>query len=184
MKRNTTGAKRRFPLGQVYRLLEPGPVVMMTTARGGRANVMPLAWHTMMEFEPPLVGCIVGDRNFSFGTLRSTRECVINIPTAELARTVVACGSTSGRRVDKFERFGLTARPASRVAPPLVDECYASLECRVVDTRMVETYGFFVLEVVAAWVDRSRKEPRTLHHRGRGVFAVAGRTIRLRFPES
>ncbi|HVP14359.1 MAG TPA: flavin reductase family protein [Terriglobales bacterium] len=177
------GAKRRYPLGEVYRLLEPGPVVMMTTARRGRANVMPLSWHTMMEFEPPLVGCIVSDRNFSFETLRSTRECVINIPTAELARAVVACGRASGRRVDKFERFGLTERPASRVAPPLIDECYASLECRMLDARMVEKYGFFVLEVVAAWVDRSRKEPRTLHHRGRGVFAVAGRAIRLRFPE-
>jgi flavin reductase (DIM6/NTAB) family NADH-FMN oxidoreductase RutF len=91
----------------------------------------------------------------------------------------VGCGNVSGRRVDKFARFGLTAMPASRVAAPLVGECYANLECRVADTRFVEKYGFFVLEVLAAWVDPSRKAPRTLHHRGRGAFMVAGRTLKL-----
>jgi flavin reductase (DIM6/NTAB) family NADH-FMN oxidoreductase RutF len=171
--------KRKFPLSRVYGLLESGPVVLVTTARKGRANVMPMSWHTMMEFEPPRVGCIVSDRNHSFATLKATRECVINIPTVELAEKVVGCGNTSGRRVDKFARFGLTAMPASRVAAPLVGECYASLECRVVDTRFVEKYGFFVLEVLAAWVDPSRKAPRTLHHRGRGRFMVAGRTLKL-----
>jgi flavin reductase (DIM6/NTAB) family NADH-FMN oxidoreductase RutF len=172
--------KRKFPLARVYRLLEPGPVVLVTTARRGRANIMPMSWHTMMEFEPPLVGCIVSDRNHSFGTLKATRECVLNIPTVELAAKVVGCGNTTGRRVDKFERFGLTPVRASRVAAPLIGECYASLECRVVDTRLVTKYGFFVLEVLAAWVDPLRKAPRTIHHRGRGVFMVAGRTLRLR----
>ena len=173
--------KKKRHLSRVYRLLESGPVVLVTTVRNGRANVMPMSWHTMMEFEPPLVGCIVSDRNHSFATLQSTRECVLNIPTAELAAKVVGCGSVSGRRVDKFARFGLTAVPASRVAPPLIGECYASLECRVVDTRFVAKYGFFVLEVVAAWADPALKAPRTLHHRGRGEFAVAGRTLKLRF---
>jgi len=172
-------AKRSFPLSQVYRLLEPGPVVMVTTARKGRANVMTLSWHTMMEFEPPLVGCVLSGRNYSFAALKATRECVINIPTVELAAKVVACGNTSGRRVDKFDAYRLTATPAARVAAPLIAECYANLECKVVDARMVAQYNFFVLEVVKAWIDPSRKNPRTLHHRGRGVFAVDGRTIEL-----
>ena len=171
--------KRKLPLSRVYGLLETGPVVLVTTARKGRANVMPMSWHTMMEFEPPLVGCIVSDRNHSFAALKATRECVLNIPTVEIAKQVVGCGNTSGRRVDKFARFGLTAVKASRVAPPLVGECYANLECRVVDTRFVEKYAFFVLEVLAAWIDPSQKSPRTLHHRGRGVFFVPGRTLKL-----
>ena len=97
--------KTAFPLSQVYRLLEPGPVVMVTTAREGRANIMTMSWHTMMEFEPPLVGCVISNRNYSFEILKATRECVINIPTVELAETVVGCGNTSGRRVDKFKAF-------------------------------------------------------------------------------
>ena len=171
--------KKSFPLSRVYTLLEPGPVVLVTTALKGRANVMTLSWHTMMEFEPPLVGCVMSNRNFSHGMLRASRECVINIPTVNLAAKVTGCGNTSGRRVDKFQAFGLTSVPASRVGAPLIAECYANLECRVVDTKLVARYNFFVLEVLKAWIDPARKHPRTIHHMGRGAFMVAGRTIKL-----
>jgi len=171
--------KRSFPLSRVYRLLEPGPVVLVTTARAGRANIMTMSWHTMIDFEPPIVGCVISDRNHTFGVLKATRECVINIPTVELARKVVGCGNTSGRRVDKFKTFRLTPAAASRVEAPLIDECYANLECKVVDTSMAARYDLFILEVLKAWIDPSRKHPRTIHHLGRGVFMVAGKTIKL-----
>ncbi len=171
--------KRSLPLAQVYRLLEPGPVVLLSTTGKNGFNVMPMSWHLMMEFTPPLVGCIVSNRNFSFAALKSTKECVLNIPTRKLALHVAACGNTSGRRVDKFDAFKLTPLPASQVRAPLVAECYANLECRVVDTRNVSRYCFFVLEVVKAWIDRSKKRPRTLHHMGRGSFMVAGDILKL-----
>ncbi len=173
-------AKRSCPLAKVYGLLEPGPVVLVTTARKGRANIMTMSWHTMMEFEPPLVGCVISGRNVSFDTLRATKECVINIPTQGLAKQVVGIGNCSGAKVDKFAKFGLTPVEAAQVQAPLIAECYASLECRVADTRLVNRYNFFVLEVVQAWVDRAIRNPHTLHHRGNGVFAVAGETLRLR----
>jgi flavin reductase (DIM6/NTAB) family NADH-FMN oxidoreductase RutF len=179
VSRRSGVTKKVLPLGQVYRLLEPGPVVLLTTTHKGRADVMAMSWHTMLEFEPPLVGCVVSDRNFSYTALKATRECVINIPTVKLAESVVGCGNTSGKSRDKFKVFGLTAVAASRVKPPLIAECFANLECRVVDTRMVNKYCFFVLEVRKAWLDRTLRAPRTIHHRGRGEFMVAGRTIRL-----
>jgi flavin reductase (DIM6/NTAB) family NADH-FMN oxidoreductase RutF len=171
--------KSNLPLSQVYRLLEPGPVVMVTTSQKGRANIMTMSWLTMMDFEPPLVGCVMSDLNFSFAALKATKQCVLNIPTVELARQMIGCGNTSGRRTDKFEKFRLTAAPAARVAPPLIAECYANFECKVIDARLAAKYNFFILEVVKAWIDRARKDPRTLHHRGRGVFTVDGRTIKL-----
>ncbi|MBZ0069917.1 MAG: flavin reductase family protein [Thiobacillus sp.] len=173
-------AKRTYSLAKVYGLLEPGPVVLVTTARKGQANVMTMSWHTMMEFEPPLIGCVISGRNASFDTLRATKECVINIPTAELAKQVVAVGNCSGAEVDKFARFGLTQVAAAEVKAPLIRECYASIECRVADTRLVNRYNFFILEAVKAWVDTAIKHPQTLHHRGNGVFAVTGETVRLR----
>jgi flavin reductase (DIM6/NTAB) family NADH-FMN oxidoreductase RutF len=173
-------AKKSYPLAKVYTLLEPGPVVLLTTASAGKANVMPMSWHSMLEFEPPLLGCVVSDRNHSYGLLASSRECVINIPTVDIAGKVVSCGNTTGLKTDKFRKFGLTPRPAEDVRAPLIEECYASLECRVVDTSMVATYAFFVLQVMKAWVDPAVTHPRTIHHRGRGTFMVAGETIRLR----
>jgi flavin reductase (DIM6/NTAB) family NADH-FMN oxidoreductase RutF len=172
--------KRAYSLAKVYGLLEPGPVVLVSTARKDKTNIMTMSWHTMMEFEPPLLGCVISGRNASFDTLKATRECVINIPTLELAKQVVGIGNCSGRTVDKFEKFGLTAVPASLVNAPLIGECYASLECRVADTRLVNKYNFFILEGVKAWVDTTVKNPQTLHHRGDGVFAIAGETVKLR----
>jgi flavin reductase (DIM6/NTAB) family NADH-FMN oxidoreductase RutF len=171
--------KTSLPLSEVYRLLEPGPVVMVTSARGGRANVMTMSWHMMVDFEPPIVACVISNRNYTFSILRETQECVINIPTVELAMKVVGCGNTSGREVDKFKRFRLTPVPAACVGAPLISECYANLECKVIDARMAGKYNLFILEVMKAWIDPSRKNPRTIHHRGRGVFMVAGRMIKL-----
>ena len=172
--------KKNLPLSQVYKLLEPGPVVMVTTARKGRPNVMTMSWLTMMDFEPPIVGVIMGEQSYSFGNLKATRECVINIPTVELAQKVVRVGNTSGKKVDKFKTIGLTPVPAARVKPSLIKECYANLECKVIDARMAAKYNFFVLEVLKAWIDPSKKNPRTIHHQGNGNFIVDGKRIKLR----
>ena len=172
-------AIRAFPLSHVYRLLEPGPVVLVTTFHKGKTNIMTQSWHTMMEFEPPLVGCVISGRNYSFDALVATKECVISIPTVELAKQMVGIGNCSGKKVDKFKKFKLTPLSASQISPPLIAECYANLECKVADSRFVNKYNFFVLEVVKAWVDPAQKNPRTMHHQGNGVFMVGGETIRL-----
>jgi len=176
--------KQEFPLAQVYGLLEPGPVVLFTTCRAGRVNIMPMSWHTMMEFVPPLVGCVISKQNYTFEVLLATGECVINVPSVELATKVVACGNASGQSVDKFKAFGLTPVAGAVVKAPLVAECYANLECKVVDRKLVAKYNFFVLEVVRAWIDPRRKRPRTIHHQGEGVFLVASRTIRRPSPKT
>lgn len=172
--------KEPYPLAKVYALLEPGPVVLLTTTRDGRPNIMALSWHLMIEFEPPLVGCVVSNRDYSFESLLGNKEGVINIPTVDIAEAVVGCGNSTGAEIDKFARFGLTAKPARQVGPPLIAECYANLECRVIDTSQVERYGLFVLEVVQAWIDPGVKNPATLHHEGVGHFMVAGERIRLK----
>jgi flavin reductase (DIM6/NTAB) family NADH-FMN oxidoreductase RutF len=171
---------KNLALSKVYQLLEPGPVVLLTTACRGRANVMTLSWHMMVEFEPPLVACVVSNRNYSFAALRATRECVIAIPALGLAHKVVEVGNCSGRNVDKFERFGLTAAPAELVGAPLVAECFANLECKVADAHFVNKYSMFILEVLKAWTDPAQKNPKTIHHQGYGRFVVDGETIMLK----
>lgn len=171
---------KALPLSKVYQLLEPGPVVLLTTARKGRANVMTMSWHMMVEFEPPLVACVCSSANYSFDALRATGECVIALPARKLAPKVVKVGNSSGRDLDKFTAFGLTPLPAESVAPPLIEECFANLECKVTDRRMVNRYNLFVLEVLKAWVDPAQKNPKTIHHHGYGRFAVDGAIIELK----
>jgi flavin reductase (DIM6/NTAB) family NADH-FMN oxidoreductase RutF len=141
---------------------------------------MTLSWHMMVEFEPPLVACVVSSANYSFGALRASGECVIAIPSVKLAHKVVQVGNCSGRDRDKFAAFGLTPLPAEKVSAPLVGECFANLECKVADMQMVERYNLFVLEVIKAWRDQEQKNPKTIHHCGYGTFVVDGRRIKLK----
>lgn len=162
-----------------YKLIEPGPVVLVSTAHKGKENVMAMAWHTMMEFTPPLIGCVVSDGDFSFGLLKASKQCVIAVPTVELAPKVVKIGNVTGKNLDKFKKFGLTKLPASVVKAPLVGDCYANLECKVKDSRLVSKYNFFILEVVKAWVNPELKQPRFFHHVGSGHFISDGRKFKL-----
>lgn len=164
-------SKRAFPLSGVHALLEPGPVVLLSSAAGGRANVMAQSWHTLLEFEPPLVACVISSRNHSFAA--------IDASGAALADAIVGCGNTSGATLDKFAAFGLSPEPARLVAPPLIRECFASLECRLADRSLVARYGLFIFEVVAAWHDPALPHEPTLHHRSHGEFMLSGPGITL-----
>lgn len=172
--------RKKLPLSKVYAVLESGPVVLVTTARRGRPNVMALSWLTMMDFEPPVIGLVMSDRNHSFAALKATRECVLNVPTAEIADRALGCGNTSGAKVNKFRKFGLTPLPAAQVQAPLIRECPVNIECRVTDMRMVRRYDLFVLQAVAAWKVSGSGDLTTLHHLGGDRFMVAGPTVRLR----
>ena len=115
-------AKSDFPVSQVRRPLEPGPIVLVSSRWQGRSNVMTLGWHTVLEFTPSLVGCMISAGNHSFHMIRGSRECVINLPTTALTNKVVGIGNTSGAEIDKFEKFGLTAETAQKVGAPLIGE--------------------------------------------------------------
>lgn len=169
-----------LPVSLIRRYLEPGPIVLVSSSLHGRHNIMTMGWHTVMEFTPSLVGCVISSANFSFGLIRRTRECVINVPSVALTDKVVGIGNTTGAEIDKFGHFGLTAQPAERVAAPLIAECHANLECRLADGALIARYNFFIFEVLKAHVARSPKYPRTLHYTGDGVFMVAGKTISRR----
>lgn len=172
--------KKNFPLNKVYTLLESGPVILVSTAHKGRNNVMPMSWHTMIDFDPPLVGCVIGDQSLTFKTVKATKECVINIPTLEIAKKALACGNVTGAKADKFARFGLTPVKGEKVEAPLVKECWASLECRLHDARLAGKYNLFIFRVVKAWVDAAVKNPKTFHHLGGDKFLVAGKPVRLK----
>jgi flavin reductase (DIM6/NTAB) family NADH-FMN oxidoreductase RutF len=172
--------KRDFPVGDIRRFLEPGPVVLVSSAYKGERNIMTMGWHTVMEFTPSLIGCIVAAGNHSCGLISRSRECVINVPEAQLAATAAQIGNCSGARVDKFKRFNLTAVAADKVKAPLIAECYANLECRLVDGRLRATYNFFIFEVVKAHAPAAPKYPKTIHYRGGGHFMVSGRSLNLR----
>jgi flavin reductase (DIM6/NTAB) family NADH-FMN oxidoreductase RutF len=170
--------KKDFPTDNVRRFLEPGPIVLVSSAHRNETNIMTMGWHMIMEFQPSLIGCYIWNANHSFELIRRSRQCVINVPTVELASTVVKIGNSSGRDIDKFAEFGLTPTPGEQVRAPLIAECYANFECRLVDSSLIRKYSLFVLEVVKAHVATSPKYPKTIHYRGDGEFMISGENTR------
>ncbi len=173
-------SKRDFPVSEVRRYLEPGPIVLITSAWRQQRNVMTLGWHTVLEFTPSLVATMIAPGNHSHELVRRSGQCVINLPTVDLLDTVVRIGNCSGADTDKFDRLDLQTSAASEVDAPLLDACHASFECRLHDARQIKPYGLFIWEVVRAHVAPVPKRPRTLHYQGDGQFMCAGPTVSRR----
>lgn len=165
---------QELALSKVFTLIEPGPVVLVTTHEGGKNNVMTLSWTMVLDFTP-MLAMTTGEWNYSFTALRKTQECVIAIPTVDLLDRVIGIGTCSGADTDKFAKFKLTAAPGKFIEAPLVEECVANIECKVVDK--VRKHDIFILKAVAAYIDATRKEKRMVHAVGDGTFIVDGRRL-------
>ncbi len=157
--------------------MEPGPVVLVTTYDGESNNIMTISWTMVVDFTPRFA-LTTGPWNYSYAALRKAGECVISIPTVDLIDQVVGIGTCSGADTDKFEKFGLTPLKGKYVRSPLIKECLANIESKVID--IVEKHNIVVLEGVAAYFDSSRKEKRTIHAIGDGTFVVDGRKLNRR----
>ena len=168
---------RTLKLSKAFTLIEPGPVVWVTTWDGKKNNIMTISWTMVVDFTPRFA-LTTGAWNYSFRALAKTRECVLAIPGADLLDTAVGIGTCSGADTDKFVQFHLTPVPANIVRAPLIKECLANIECKVVD--IVRRHDIVVLEAVAAHVSTGRKETRTLHAVGDGTFTVDGRRLNRR----
>jgi flavin reductase (DIM6/NTAB) family NADH-FMN oxidoreductase RutF len=165
---------RQLKLSRAFTLMESGPVVLVTTHDGHKSNIMTISWTMVLDFTP-VFAITTGEWNHSFAALRKYRECVIAIPTVDMLDKVVGIGTCSGKDTDKFARFRLTPVQGKVVRSPLIKECLANMECKVID--IVNRHNIVVLEAVAAYIETARKERRTVHAVGDGRFIVDGRRI-------
>lgn len=161
-------------IGKAFMLLEPGPVVLVTTNDGKKDNILTISWTMVVDFTP-VFAITTGEWNYSFRALRKIKECVIAVPTVDMLDKIVGIGTCSGADTDKFDKFKLTPVKGKIVKAPLIKECLANIECRVID--IVKKHNTVVLEGIAAYLDTSRKEKRTVHAVGDGTFVVDGRKL-------
>jgi len=166
--------KTAFPVSKARKYLEPGPVLLLSSQFEAHSDIMTLGWHTVLEFSPSLVGCMISSMNHSHALIRDSGQCVLNVPSADLIDKVVAIGNSHGDKLDKFDTFDLTAEPASVVNAPLIGECFASFECQLYDDSMVDNYNLFIFEIVKAHVADEPEFPPTLHYTGEGRFTIMG----------
>lgn len=176
------------PLRRAYKLINHGPTTLITSAAGGRRNVMTAAWVMGLDIEPAKIVAVVAADTFTRKLIEASGEFVVNVPTFRMLDTVYAAGKVSGEDEDKIASLALATSPASIVGAPLVDGCAAWLECTVApEPQMQERYDLFVGNVVAAWADDAlfvdgvwrfpTDGDRTLHHLSAGVFLTSGTIV-------
>lgn len=183
-----------IPLADAWRVLNPCPTVLVTSREKRRNHVAAVAWCMPLDFDPPRAVLVLAEGHATADTALRTGELVINVPPAEMAGTVLACGSSSGRAVDKFKAYGLTPLRSRKVKPPGIAECLASLECKVLDRittfgrHLRGKYDLVAVEIVSARVDKGSFDRRwllengvrLLHHLGSDGFEVSGRLLRAK----
>ena len=180
-----------IPLTHAYRLLNHGPTVLVSSAHGGRRNVMAAAWNMPLDFDPPKVAVVIDKSTYTRELIEASGEFVLAVPSRAITAQVLAVGSRSGRDGDKFEAMGLDAMPAARVAAPLPAGCVGWLECRLIPERHTEdAYDTCFAEVVAAAADQrifangrwdyrdDNTELQSIHHLGAGLFVRPGGALK------
>ena len=179
------------PLRRAYKLINHGPTTLITSASGGRRNVMTAAWVMAVDFDPAKIVAVIAADTFTRELVEASGEFIVNVPTARMLDAVYAAGQVSGEDEDKFAALALLTSPASVVGAPLLEGCAAWLECKVVpEPHMQERYDLFVADVVAAWADDASfvdgvwrfpsDEDRTLHHLSGGVFVTSGDVVKAK----
>ncbi len=179
--------KVEVPPAKTCRLIYPRLVVLASCINPatGKPNIITIAWATPLSMNPPLVGILIAPRRYSHELISRAKEFVINIPTVEILDKAIKCGRTSGRKHDKFSEFGLTAKPAKVIKSPIIEECIAHLECKLVNKITTGDHTLFVGEVVAAYANEGAfdgefmeiEKVRNFYQVGGDSFAVLNKEL-------
>lgn len=138
--------KKDIPITQAFRLAYPKIVCLITA----KENIITLAWTTAISFNPPIFGVSIGPTRYSHKLIEESGEFGVNLPTMDIVDKVLFCGRNSGRKINKFEKTGLTPILAKKINVSLIKECVANFECKVIDTQKYGDHTLFVGKVVAA----------------------------------
>jgi flavin reductase (DIM6/NTAB) family NADH-FMN oxidoreductase RutF len=180
---------KNININQAVRLLNHGPTTIITSKHNGKINIMAAAWVCALDFKPPKVTVVIDSKTYTRELIEAEGTFAINLPCVKQIKMVKKVGSISGRDVsgtDKFAEYGIETFAAQEISAPLVRDCVAWLECKIIPERHNQnTYDLFIAEVMAAHADErvfsdghwhfdGHDDMRTIHHIAGGVFFAAG----------
>lgn len=178
--------KKDVPLDSANRLINNGPVVLVSSRWNEKNNVFTVAWNMPVSHEPPLVAISCGTANYSYDMIKNSGEFVLNIPSKDIVKETFYCGTKSGEDTDKFKESGLTLEDSRKVDTPIIKECIGHLECELVDQPRAGDHQLFVGEVQAAYAEKEKfdktwlvNEAHAIHHLGSNNFCESQNHIRV-----
>lgn len=140
------------------RLILPFPTVLVVTGNMEKANIVTIAWISMLSGSPLTLGISVGQKSFTGEKIKENKDFTVNIATVEIMDEADFCGITSGRNTDKFEISGLTKIPSSYIQSPIIKECPINFECKLIEANIVGRTNHFIGEILETHVDTEKIE--------------------------
>jgi len=166
------------------RLLNPGPLVLITSKYQGKSNIVTAAWTSPVSHSPPLVAISLSTKRFSHIIIGNSKEFTINIPSIEFLDKVLLCGSESGRNINKFKEYKLKEVRGKKVSCPSIKECFGFLECKVIDSFLCGDHYLFIGEIVNCEVEKGFykeyidiEKVKFINHLGGPYFTYSGELI-------
>jgi flavin reductase (DIM6/NTAB) family NADH-FMN oxidoreductase RutF len=180
------------PNTEAARLLLGGPVVLVTTTWRGRANVMPLSWHTPLSSAPPVIGIAVEQSRHTAEMISHAQEFALNFPKRPYLHHVQYLGAMSGEQMDKLDALQMQTFAATSITAPLIEGCAAWVECEVVEVTPIGDHILFAGLVTAVRVDPDSfadghwrfglEEDRALHFLGGNLYSTLDHVLEARLP--
>lgn len=179
--------RKEVPLKNAYRLLSPGPVVLVSSLLDGKCGITPIAWNMPVSDEPPIMALEIWHKHFIYKAILKTGDFVINIPSSDMASVIRGLGSVSGFKEDKFAKFGLLKEKSKKVKSPHLKSAIGILECKLRrDKSILDKYNIVLGDVVYAEADKEvftdrwhpeKKGPKIIQHLGGRIFSVPAAKI-------
>lgn len=148
------------------KILFPMPTSLVVTGNMEKANIVTIAWVSLLTSSPPTLGISVGTKGFSGSEILKNKEFTVNIAGVDIMKEADFCGITSGKNIDKFERSGLTKIASKHIKSPIIKECPLNFECKLVSSSIVGTTNHFVGEILELYMDtdklKNTSDPRSL----------------------
>ena len=170
-----------IPVKDSHRIINPGPVILLTASHGDSTTISAIAWHMPVSSYPKLVALALANKRYTLELIEKSGCFCINLPDYSLLEKVVFCGTYSGRDVDKFRETSLTPGPCLTIGTPCIDECRAHLECRVVQNIEAGDHHIITGEVLRACADENVFDQNgildpgrieLIHHLGGSHFGI------------
>ncbi len=138
------------------KLMFPCPTGLVVTGTMDKANIVTIAWISLLTSSPPTIGVSVGTRGFSGNEIKKNGEFTVNIASVDIMVEADFCGITSGRDTDKFTRTGLTKMESKIVKSPIIKECPLNLECVLVESGIFGSTNHFAGKIVETHIDTDK----------------------------
>ena len=132
----------------------PAPVWLVGTYDAqDHPNLMAASWAGICCSVPPCVMVAIRKARYTHANLLARQAFTLCVPSEDQVKIADYLGIVSGRKVDKFQKAGLTAVRSEVVDAPYAQEFPAVMECRLRQTVELGSHTQFIGEIMDVKVE-------------------------------